>query len=56
MERLMAIAGGLTLVYPGLLTDLIGFGLIAVVVALQLIARNKEVVVEAAKYPSGPIK
>jgi TRAP transporter 4TM/12TM fusion protein len=35
-ERLMAIAGGLLLIDPGLLSDLIGIVLIAVVVVLQL--------------------
>ncbi|MDR3114931.1 MAG: TRAP transporter permease [Treponema sp.] len=39
-ERLAAIAGGLLLIKPGLFTDLIGFGLIAVVVALQVIRRK----------------
>jgi TRAP-type uncharacterized transport system fused permease subunit len=48
-ERLMAIGGGLFLIYPGLLTDIIGFSLIAAVIVLQLIARNKDMVVEVTE-------
>ncbi len=41
-ERVVSAAGGLLLIYPGWVTDSIGFGLLAVVVALQLINRKKE--------------
>ncbi|MDR0723252.1 MAG: TRAP transporter permease [Treponema sp.] len=40
IERLIAIAGGLLLINPGLLTDFIGFGLIMVVVVLQILQRK----------------
>ena len=40
--RLAAIAGGLLLIYPGLVTDLIGFALIAAVVAVQVTIRNRD--------------
>jgi TRAP-type uncharacterized transport system fused permease subunit len=54
-ERLLAISGGLSLVYPGLLTDIIGFSLIAAVIVLQLIARNKDVVVKVVEEDRKPI-
>ncbi|MDR3171850.1 MAG: TRAP transporter permease [Treponema sp.] len=41
IQRLIAIGGGLCLIYPGLLTDLIGFSLIALVFILQVIAKKK---------------
>ncbi|MDR2518368.1 MAG: TRAP transporter permease, partial [Spirochaetaceae bacterium] len=40
-ERLPAIAGGLFLIHPGLRTDLAGFGLIALVVLLQIISHRR---------------
>jgi len=39
-ERLLSLVGGLTLIYPGLITDLIGFGLLGLVVLLQIYHRN----------------
>jgi TRAP transporter 4TM/12TM fusion protein len=39
-ERLMAIIGGLTLIYPGLITDIVGFVLIIAVVVLQIIGKR----------------
>ena len=39
-ERLVSVAGGLLLIYPGLLTDLIGVGLVGVVIAIQVIKRK----------------
>jgi TRAP-type uncharacterized transport system fused permease subunit len=48
-ERLMAIAGGLCLIHPGLLTDTGGLVLIAVVVTLQLIRRRRGLVGQAKK-------
>jgi TRAP transporter 4TM/12TM fusion protein len=40
--RLTAIAGGLLLIDPGHITDLIGFGLIAAVTAVQVIGLKRE--------------
>lgn len=39
-ERLVAAVGGLLLIYPGLVTDLIGVSLVAVVVVIQCIKRK----------------
>jgi len=40
--RLAAVAGGLLLIDPGLVSDLIGFGLIAAVTAVQVIVTRRE--------------
>jgi TRAP-type uncharacterized transport system fused permease subunit len=40
--RLAAVAGGLLLINPGLISDLIGFGLIAAVTAVQVISGRKQ--------------
>ena len=40
-ERILCAVGGLLLIYPGLVTDTIGLGLVAVVVVLQLLERRK---------------
>ena len=40
-QRIVAAVGGLLLIYPGLVTDSIGLGLVAIVVALQLYSRKK---------------
>ncbi len=40
-ERLLCLAGGLVMIYPGLNTDLIGFACAAVVVVLQVMSRKK---------------
>ena len=40
-ERILSAVGGLLLIYPGLVTDSIGLGLIAIVIALQLLHRKK---------------
>ena len=42
IERIIALAGGLLLIYPGWATDLIGVGMFAVVVIIQLITKKKE--------------
>jgi TRAP-type uncharacterized transport system fused permease subunit len=42
-QRIMSAVGGLLLVYPGLVTDLIGLGLVAVVVVTQIIGKKKAV-------------
>ena len=39
-QRIMAVIGGLLLIYPGIVTDSIGLALVAVVVILQLISRK----------------
>jgi TRAP transporter 4TM/12TM fusion protein len=41
IERLAAIAGGLLLIDPGIISDIVGFGLIVATVVLQLIRREK---------------
>ena len=43
-ERIMSAAGGLLLIYPGLVTDSIGLALVAVVVAIQVIGKKKAAV------------
>ena len=42
MQRILSVAGGLMLIYPGLVTDGVGLLLVAAVVAMQLIAAKKE--------------
>ena len=39
-QRLVSLAGGLLLIYPGLVTDSIGLGLVALVVAAQLFVKK----------------
>ncbi len=41
-ERLISAAGGLMLIIPGVATDLIGIGLVAVVLVFQIIKRNRQ--------------
>ncbi len=40
-QRLLSLAGGLCLIYPGLKTDVIGLGLVGIVVIIQLVERKK---------------
>ena len=40
-ERIISIVGGLLLIYPGLLTDLIGIGAVSVVLIVQLLTKKK---------------
>ena len=40
-ERIISVAGGLLLIYPGIVTDSIGLGLVAIVVVIQVINRKK---------------
>jgi UPF0716 family protein affecting phage T7 exclusion len=40
--QLMAMAGGLLLIIPGIVTDAIGFGLIALVVLSQKVWKGKK--------------
>ncbi len=42
-ERLIILAGGLLLIYPGIITDIIGLGLVGAVVAFQAITRKSAV-------------
>ena len=39
-QRILSAVGGLLLIYPGIVTDSIGLGLVAVVVIIQLISRR----------------
>ena len=41
-QRLLLIAGGLSLIYPGLLTDVIGIGVIALMLVVQVLLHNRE--------------
>ena len=40
-QRILSLAGGLLLIYPGIVTDLIGLALVAIVVILQIISRQR---------------
>ncbi len=40
-ERIICLAGGLLLIYPGLKTDIIGFSLVGIVLLLQIITKRK---------------
>ena len=40
-QRLLAVVGGLMLIFPGTATDIGGLAMAAVVVALQLVTRKK---------------
>ena len=44
VERLILVAAAFTLIKPGLLTDLAGAGLIALVIAMQLLIKREEVI------------
>lgn len=46
-ERIISAVGGLLLIYPGLVTDSIGLGLISVVVLVQIISKKAHKKVEA---------
>ncbi len=41
LERVLTIAGGVGMIIPGTVTDLVGVGLVAVVVLIQLLNRKK---------------
>lgn len=41
-QRLILVAGGLALIYPGAVTDMIGVGVLALVIAAQLIEKKRE--------------
>ncbi len=42
VERLIALAGGLCMIIPGIVTDAIGLGLILVVILIQFIGKKKD--------------
>ena len=46
-ERLITLAGGLLLIIPGGLTDIIGVGMIAVVLIIQILTRKKDKLINA---------
>ena len=46
-ERILSAAGGLMLIIPGLLTDIVGVGLVVVVLAVQLLTKKKEKLINA---------
>ncbi len=46
-ERIVCVAGGLLLIYPGVVTDVIGLGLVAVVLVAQILTKKKSVNVTA---------
>ena len=43
-QRILSVAGGLLLIYPGIKTDIIGLALVGLVVVLQLLIRKKNTV------------
>ncbi len=43
-ERIMCLVGGLLLIYPGIVTDLIGLGLVAIVILVQYITKRKSAI------------
>lgn len=46
-ERLISVVGGLLLIYPGLVTDLIGVSLASIAIAIQIIRRRRSKAVSA---------
>ena len=40
-ERIVSVAGGLLLIYPGIVTDTIGFALFAIVLVIQILTKKK---------------
>ena len=40
-ERILSAAGGLLLIYPGIVTDAIGLGLVAIMLVIQLLTNKK---------------
>ena len=45
-ERILSAVGGLLLIYPGIVTDLVGVCLVALVVVAQLITKKKYIAVK----------
>ena len=46
-ERIVSVIGGLLLIYPGVVTDVIGLGLVALILVAQVLTRKKEMNVTA---------
>ena len=46
-QRILSVAGGLLLIYPGAVTDAIGVALVAIVVVIQLIQRKAHLAARA---------
>ena len=46
-ERILSIVGGLLLIYPGLVTDAIGFGLVGLVLVIQILEKRHDKKVSA---------
>ncbi len=46
-ERIITLIGGLMLIIPGLLTDVIGVGMVVIVLVIQLLTRKKEKLINA---------
>ncbi|MBR5460389.1 MAG: DUF3394 domain-containing protein, partial [Clostridia bacterium] len=42
-ERIMSAVGGLLLIYPGIVTDSVGLGLVAISVIFQFVSRRKRI-------------
>jgi len=43
-ERILSAAGGLLLIYPGLITDVVGLTLVGIVVLIQIISKKKNTI------------
>jgi TRAP-type uncharacterized transport system fused permease subunit len=41
-ERLSCVAGGLLLIYPGIVTDVIGLALVALIVVVQILENRRD--------------
>lgn len=41
-ERLLVVAGGMLLIYPGLVTDVIGLGLVGLALVIQLVEKHQD--------------
>ena len=41
-QRILSLLGGLMLIYPGLVTDAIGLGLVLIMVIMQMVERRKD--------------
>ena len=46
-ERIVSVIGGLLLIYPGVVTDVIGLGLVALILVAQVLTRKRDVKVIA---------
>ena len=46
-ERIFSVAGGLLLIYPGIVTDVIGIGLVGIVLLIQLLTRKRSIAMKA---------